>query len=192
MDESCFFFFSSRRRHTRLQGDWSSDVCSSDLEKFVTDMDLSTSPEVVPALSMPRGSATEAQCLPPNDSKDIRESIFDNDNYVTQMLYKMADQSHPERVQTDAPASSADNISTSEQSTPDHSKVRLKLKKYSSAMRSKLKLAIENVRDKEHNHTVELTATETPTHNSTTTSPHPAKLSSHDEIRRNGTSKNLL
>src|SRR6266446_8165758 len=28
----CFFFFSSRRRHTRLQGDWSSDVCSSDLQ----------------------------------------------------------------------------------------------------------------------------------------------------------------
>src|ERR1039457_7264448 len=26
-----FVFFSSRRRHTRLQGDWSSDVCSSDL-----------------------------------------------------------------------------------------------------------------------------------------------------------------
>src|SRR5256885_11117579 len=26
------FFFSSRRRHTRLQGDWSSDVCSSDLQ----------------------------------------------------------------------------------------------------------------------------------------------------------------
>src|SRR2546426_11784207 len=29
---SLFFFFSSRRRHTRLQGDWSSDVCSSDLK----------------------------------------------------------------------------------------------------------------------------------------------------------------
>src|SRR5256885_12848475 len=28
-----FFFFSSRRRHTRLQGDWSSDVCSSDLDQ---------------------------------------------------------------------------------------------------------------------------------------------------------------
>ena len=27
----CFFFFSSRRRHTRYQCDWSSDVCSSDL-----------------------------------------------------------------------------------------------------------------------------------------------------------------
>src|SRR5438477_6093900 len=27
-----FFFFSSRRRHTRLTCDWSSDVCSSDLD----------------------------------------------------------------------------------------------------------------------------------------------------------------
>src|SRR5437016_9403467 len=26
------FFFSSRRRHTRLVSDWSSDVCSSDLD----------------------------------------------------------------------------------------------------------------------------------------------------------------
>src|SRR5438094_6112857 len=29
---SICFFFSSRRRHTRSYGDWSSDVCSSDLE----------------------------------------------------------------------------------------------------------------------------------------------------------------
>src|SRR4051794_31349312 len=29
-----FFFFSSRRRHTRWTGDWSSDVCSSDLSKI--------------------------------------------------------------------------------------------------------------------------------------------------------------
>src|SRR5438093_2849128 len=28
------FFFSSRRRHTRLVSDWSSDVCSSDLVDF--------------------------------------------------------------------------------------------------------------------------------------------------------------
>src|SRR3989454_594807 len=32
-----FFFFSSRRRHTRLQGDWSSDVCSSDLPSRAYD-----------------------------------------------------------------------------------------------------------------------------------------------------------
>src|SRR5215510_16612822 len=29
----CFFFFSSRRRHTRWPRDWSSDVCSSDLRR---------------------------------------------------------------------------------------------------------------------------------------------------------------
>src|SRR5437879_13446988 len=29
------FFFSSRRRHTRYIGDWSSDVCSSDLDLTV-------------------------------------------------------------------------------------------------------------------------------------------------------------
>src|SRR5256885_7376893 len=33
-----FFFFSSRRRHTRLQGDWSSDVCSSDLLAVFRDL----------------------------------------------------------------------------------------------------------------------------------------------------------
>src|SRR2546430_7122895 len=36
------FFFSSRRRHTRFDCDWSSDVCSSDLEtcvvRFTTDI----------------------------------------------------------------------------------------------------------------------------------------------------------
>src|SRR5690606_40982083 len=33
-----FFFFSSRRRHTRLPRDWSSDVCSSDLEEKRTKL----------------------------------------------------------------------------------------------------------------------------------------------------------
>src|SRR5690606_40652656 len=33
------FFFSSRRRHTRFSRDWSSDVCSSDLNDLAaTDM----------------------------------------------------------------------------------------------------------------------------------------------------------
>src|SRR5256885_7172965 len=36
------FFFSSRRRHTRLQGDWSSDVCSSDLGRGNEAVSLGT------------------------------------------------------------------------------------------------------------------------------------------------------
>ena len=31
-EEMVVFFFSSRRRHTRFSRDWSSDVCSSDLD----------------------------------------------------------------------------------------------------------------------------------------------------------------
>src|SRR5690606_8336117 len=44
-----FFFFSSRRRHTRFSRDWSSDVCSSDLYKegafldFYAEMGLDAS-----------------------------------------------------------------------------------------------------------------------------------------------------
>src|SRR5208337_1280485 len=33
-----FLFVSSRRRHTRYIGDWSSDVCSSDLAALMTDV----------------------------------------------------------------------------------------------------------------------------------------------------------
>src|SRR5207253_7546471 len=40
-----FFFFSSRRRHTRWPRDWSSDVCSSDLAH----------PEEGPVLEHPQG-----------------------------------------------------------------------------------------------------------------------------------------
>src|SRR5256885_10761431 len=46
------FFFSSRRRHTRLQGDWSSDVCSSDLDESlvmsVADEGVGIAPEFLP------------------------------------------------------------------------------------------------------------------------------------------------
>src|SRR5690606_21739312 len=34
------FFFSSRRRHTRFSRDWSSDVCSSDLNLVVLKQDI--------------------------------------------------------------------------------------------------------------------------------------------------------
>src|SRR5256885_7090416 len=41
------FFFSSRRRHTRLQGDWSSDVCSSDLGPAVAEISGDSLPEII-------------------------------------------------------------------------------------------------------------------------------------------------
>src|SRR5690349_24228843 len=37
---SSLFFFSSRRLHTRSLRDWSSDVCSSDLERRMEELDV--------------------------------------------------------------------------------------------------------------------------------------------------------
>src|SRR5438477_11780276 len=55
------FFFSSRRRHTRLTCDWSSDVCSSDLGVHRLDL--------VGARDVPAGGST------PRDTRSRRIEI---------------------------------------------------------------------------------------------------------------------
>src|SRR6266496_6098952 len=63
---SFFFFFSSRRRHTRSLRDWSSDVCSSDLEfvamaarqgkrlrELIEDLLLAATLEQIPSERLP-------------------------------------------------------------------------------------------------------------------------------------------
>src|SRR3712207_7545488 len=53
-----FFFFSSRRRHTRYWRDWSSDVCSSDLlfDQLIWNFDP-LAPTTVPGQSQRVGTA---------------------------------------------------------------------------------------------------------------------------------------
>src|SRR5207248_5527208 len=56
-----FFFFSSRRRHTRSYGDWSSDVCSSDLNagtKRVSNAMATASPAPVSSTSSEKSATT--------------------------------------------------------------------------------------------------------------------------------------
>src|SRR3712207_9445165 len=45
-----FFFFSSRRRHTRYWRDWSSDVCSSDLDTVMREMETEHLKEAIEGL----------------------------------------------------------------------------------------------------------------------------------------------
>src|SRR5205807_4770429 len=67
------FFFSSRRRHTRLQGDWSSDVCSSDLT-LVAHLEggLPVSLHWNPDASASTGEVAVPSDLPPGRSEERR------------------------------------------------------------------------------------------------------------------------
>src|SRR5256885_12244859 len=70
-----FFFFSSRRRHTRLQGDWSSDVCSSD---------LATNPQRASSAYVPSLQCTAGQPAPiaANGGRSDRKSTRLNSSHL--------------------------------------------------------------------------------------------------------------
>src|SRR5258706_9429737 len=64
-----YFFFSSRRRHTRLVSDWSSDVCSSDLvdEKLPNAAELARYKKKLKALrGLPAQVRSELEQVPPS------------------------------------------------------------------------------------------------------------------------------
>src|SRR5215217_7567375 len=62
-----FFFFSSRRRHTRYWRDWSSDVCSSDLARNVKYLPVS-----VHWAALEMGEAVRVR-LASGESADVRD-----------------------------------------------------------------------------------------------------------------------
>src|SRR5260370_9216096 len=68
---SLFFFFSSRRRHTRFKCDWSSDVCSSDL---ITTVDLH-SPSHQDSV---QGFSRELICCDPVELNEPNEPVGKN------------------------------------------------------------------------------------------------------------------
>src|SRR5437762_10682748 len=59
-----YFFFSSRRRHTSYIGDWSSDVCSSDLTRAIRTARRSSGPAATRACC-PASIQAGAHELPP-------------------------------------------------------------------------------------------------------------------------------
>src|SRR5256885_6174513 len=92
-DRGCVFggfFFSSRRRHTRLQGDWSSDVCSSDL----AGVSIAFSPPAIPGVGTSGGVTF---ILEDRGGHDVR-FLADNTNAFMEVARKRPERSEERRV----------------------------------------------------------------------------------------------
>src|SRR5690606_40059383 len=68
----CTFFFSSRRRHTRFSRDWSSDVCSSDLDETAV---LGDADEVLGRNQAPCRVLPADQCLGAGDAVGLEVDL---------------------------------------------------------------------------------------------------------------------
>src|SRR2546430_11042953 len=68
-DAQVFFFFASRRRHTRFDCDWSSDVCSSDLA-FAT---MNTEEGAKAAIAALNGKDWKGRALTVNEARPREE-----------------------------------------------------------------------------------------------------------------------
>src|SRR2546427_40098 len=81
-----FFFFSSRRRHTRFDCDWSSDVCSSDL-RSLGSASLSSSIHLV---CRPRESPDGS--LPSDEIGDWREVLQELPRRIHEWMPRLAEE----------------------------------------------------------------------------------------------------
>src|SRR5690606_40869447 len=72
------FFFSSRRRHTRFSRDWSSDVCSSDLDWSSTSLTsaLSVRQRETPSSQSRRAARDAASASSYEDSRAATARLF--------------------------------------------------------------------------------------------------------------------
>src|SRR2546421_4006589 len=85
------YYFSSRRRHTRSDRDWSSDVCSSDRSEEHTS-ELQSRSDLVCRLLLVTGVQT---CALPIDRKSTRlNSSHDQISYAVFCLKKKKNKSH--------------------------------------------------------------------------------------------------
>src|SRR3989449_4781062 len=87
-----FFFFSSRRRHTRCSRDWSSDVCSSDLAVYTdtfVSMGMEKEKDERERVFIPRYQVNEElfarakpdaifmHCLPAHRGEEVTNAVID-------------------------------------------------------------------------------------------------------------------
>src|SRR6266498_6131527 len=104
---SAYFFFSSRRRHTRCGRDWSSDVCSSDLHPPALVEECSGA--VAPLLDVGgEGRADEHGAHLLRDGAERRSQNLEldlHDRVSLSVLFPSLTPTHPGGIQQVAPSS---------------------------------------------------------------------------------------
>src|SRR3712207_9413474 len=88
---SGFFFFSSRRRHTRYWRDWSSDVCSSDLPNDHVNMGQSSNDVFPSAVHLAALAEATDRLVPPLER--LHPSLAAKANEVADVV--KAGRTHP-------------------------------------------------------------------------------------------------
>src|SRR3712207_7324398 len=83
----CLFFFSSRRRHTRYWRDWSSDVCSSDLDVIVTSCGRQARDPELTEITLARSTI----------AKGVHMSAIDRFVSATDLIFTTKDKRSEER-----------------------------------------------------------------------------------------------
>src|SRR5260221_8761701 len=78
------FFFSSRRRHTRSLCDWSSDVCSSDLDEF-QNVTTSSIPGILSEARKYKLSLAVAHQFLSQIEEKTRDAVFGNVGNVAEI-----------------------------------------------------------------------------------------------------------
>src|SRR2546429_4901247 len=73
-----FFFFASRRRHTRCSRDWSSDVCSSDLVRECVESAVCAEVDLLPCLLADIGYVQIAGCSIEREAPGIAQAVADD------------------------------------------------------------------------------------------------------------------
>src|SRR2546428_5963138 len=88
-----FFFFSSRRRHTRSDRDWSSDVCSSDLCQDESVMRFLSQP----CLFFQQTCGRHPQGAEENRSEEHTSELQSRSDLVCRLLLEKKKKSHNDR-----------------------------------------------------------------------------------------------
>src|SRR5699024_11291282 len=95
-----YFFFSSRRRHTRSKRDWSSDVCSSDLTVFLDAREVLVDLMGIPDDRAPEGVLVLRCCRERQMIVDVNDILLEARLHALEESFSLDPERGPDRARS--------------------------------------------------------------------------------------------